>query len=149
MKVQASLDEIDAKREHFVNKMAMLGIVTLDDLMKFINPTNPNSDDESYRRTADELLAPILLQAAAYYEDQDEDRADAAEAALCIAWNVVKGDIEDEAARAIVSEMSALAYSTLFFDEEYKDAIAPENALSADTRRRLEKIRAAARGLDD
>ena len=41
MKVQASLDEIDAKREHFVNKMAMLGIVTLDDLMKFINPTIP------------------------------------------------------------------------------------------------------------
>jgi len=48
------------------------------------------------------------------------------------------GFIDDETARAIVGKMSSLAFSMY-----------EKDSLSADTLQRLERIQAAARGLDD
>jgi hypothetical protein len=95
---------------------------------------------EQMRAIIAELLVELLYSAYEFFHDQNDDREEPAESALCIAWYVVKasGFIDDETARAIVGEMSSLAFS--MYDKD---------SLSADTLRRLERIQTAARGLDD
>ena len=87
-----------------------------------------------------DLLSEFPYSAIEFFHDQNDDREEPAESALSIAWFVVRagGFIDDKTARAIVREMSSLAFSMYNKD-----------SLSADTLQRLERIQTAARGLDD
>ena len=94
---------------------------------------------EQMRAVIADLLKPLLYEAWEFFDDQNDDREEPAEAALFIAFAVVSanGFIDDETARTIVEEMSSLAFSL------------DKDSLSADTQQRLKLIQRAALGLDD